>query len=159
MIFAKKSIEGQKLSKQNGLILGISFCIGIFTLAFSALFLRDILWSHGFWWYPFIFLTPGLCVILTYIMSFIEKNKILSKFKKVIDLIGRYSFEFHLVHILMFDIIEDCITKFNLQKYSYLCWTVGIIVVSVSCILLKKLTDCVIKLLDRVSKQEVKTQN
>ena len=141
MIFAKECKEYKKMTRKHVALIGTASIIGAVMLGVSRIFFSDVLWSKGLWWYPFILLTPGICVIISYTMHFCEKSKILTKFKELVELVGKYSFEIYLVHIPLIEIIDMCINKYSLQKFHYLVWIIGVIVLAIGCAVLKYMAN------------------
>lgn len=79
--------------------------IGIIMLFFFKSKYSDaILWNYGLYWYPFILITPGLCIGISIFFSWLEKFKIGKCVNKAIGIIGNNTFEIFLVHVVLFDV-------------------------------------------------------
>ena len=117
----------------------LSFIVGILFLAVSFNWLSQYLRSHGLFWYPFIFITPPLCMAISYLLIHIERLKFTRPIVSFLSLCGAYSFELYLMHIWLFPLILLWIAKYSLSEYSYFVWTAGIILLVVSCFVLRRL--------------------
>lgn len=79
--------------------------IGIIILFFfKAKFEDPILWNYGLYWYPFILITPGLCIGISIVVSWLEKFRLGKYVNKAIEIIGNNTFEIFLVHVVLFDV-------------------------------------------------------
>lgn len=79
--------------------------LGTIFLFFNVYFFSEYLWSHALFWYPFILITPGLCIILFLLTQILIKIK-LKYLIKFVSYIGKISFEIYLIHILAFSILQ-----------------------------------------------------
>ncbi len=83
----------------------------ILILGFIALFIinfyvnNELKWHYGLLWYPLIFLTFPLCLVLAFFCSYIDKNFVL--LKNSLFFCGKYSLEIYLIHMLVFDFYDD----------------------------------------------------
>lgn len=146
MVFAKACKSEYLINKRLIFTVSLFSFIGVAALWISMQYFGAHLWSKGLYWYPFIFITPGLCIVAAYVINLIKIKKI----KNLLDIIGRYSFEIYLIHIPLIEIINIIINKFSLQNYSVFIWLAGIIPLVIGCIILKKATDACLKLVNRM---------
>jgi peptidoglycan/LPS O-acetylase OafA/YrhL len=56
------------------------------------------LWYYGMYWYPFIGITPGLCLFIAYLLEKINSTRLL----KMLSFLGALSLEIYLLHIKPF---------------------------------------------------------
>lgn len=144
MIFAKQSKEGVKLSWNNAAAY-IIFMISGFVLLWVAFHqLKDYRWSHGMYWYPFIFITPGLCVCLSLVSSLLDKCKATSWVVSVLSIIGKYSFEVYLTHILIFDSVNYLVNQGVLEG-TKMVYALSMCAIPFACLLLNFLTRLITK--------------
>ena len=141
ILFADICKRNVLIDKKKVFALVISFVLGIGSLILSFLFAKSYLWSCGLYWYPFILITPPLCLAISYISMILEKRKATSQIVKFLSLCGDYSFELYLIHILMFDIISKVISYFNNYTVSCIVWVIGIVCIPIGCFALKRLTE------------------
>lgn len=104
MCLAKMGYKDIKIRKRDILLIGSVALIGFFILEYFIKKHYDLLWPFGLWWYPFILMTPGLCIGISYIIMCISKYKLGNMIKRIIEKIGESSFELYLVHIFVYDI-------------------------------------------------------
>lgn len=109
MFFGKlstKELEQKDFRKLTALsvaamLLGIA-CLALFVWRYPAR-----LWSCGFYWYPFILITPGLCILISYAMEYLKKIKIGAWFETILSFVGKHSFEVYLIHIWFYEILTN----------------------------------------------------
>lgn len=72
----------------------------IFTLILIIVFknFSELLWDYGIYWYSFIFITPGLLLLLCKIFNKFNKHFLY----RLLELIGESTFEIYLLHIFIF---------------------------------------------------------
>ena len=66
-------------------------------------------YGYGLYWYPFLLVTPGLCILLAEGFEAVGTGKIREKLLAVVKRIGDASFEIYLIHIALFSFF------FNIQ--------------------------------------------
>lgn len=116
MYFAKIFKERESISKSSIAVMLILTSIGYMMFVnFYSLF-QDKMWNYALWWYPFILITPGLCIGISIISSYIDKYKIGEKVYQLFYIIGNNTFEIYLVHILLFKICNEVLFLFKLFK-------------------------------------------
>lgn len=115
MYFAKMSeSECPVLTCKSISFLFLASVVGFAVLGMFRLFFGKFLWSYGLYWYPFILITPGLCVFISIICETMIKYKITRGFIWPLKSIGEYSFELYLVHIFCLDIYKEVIIPQNI---------------------------------------------
>ncbi len=138
MILAKASNEGKRLDKKLTAFCLLCFIIGSIFCFVAFKFFSTQLWEKGLYWYPFILLTPGICLLVAYVANISEKIKFLSFIKTVLDTIGKYSFEIYLLHIPLLTILDIAVHKFGLVEYEKLVYVFGLFLLIAGCWVLKK---------------------
>lgn len=103
MLFARQCSLGKQIGRK-GIVLFLLGTAAGFGLLFAALrFLPDVMWAHGWYWYPFLLITPGLCILISLAAMKLETGKPGRWLMKLPTLIGRNSFEVFLVHVPLFE--------------------------------------------------------
>lgn len=100
--------ENIRLKKIHCFFAILCCVIGFCLLKFFIRYYETKLWLHGLWWYPFILITPGLCMLISFICYLCDKNKIGRFIVKGFEYVGNHTFEIYLVHILLFEIFKYC---------------------------------------------------
>lgn len=101
-IYASYLFDKKDINIHENKLMIISFI----SLILTFLYLRGpwfdtykyiLIWNYGFYWIPFIFITPGLLVILTKLFDYFSKSfpQILS----VLKFLGIISLEIYLIHV------------------------------------------------------------
>ncbi len=107
MLFAKSCINGTTVTGRITLLYAGCSILGIALLVLFQTLFHNYMWSHGLYWYPFILITPGLCIAISLLMHLLDRNKCGRIVVLCLDKIGQYSFEIYLVHILVFNIVKS----------------------------------------------------
>ena len=140
MLFAESCQKDTRILKKHIFSAILMFIVGILSLYFSVIYAPQFMESHGLAWYPFILITPPLCIGISFLLHFIEKAKITAPVMAFLKLCGNYSFELYLIHLLLIPLISLFIEKYNLSNFRYLVWTAGIIPLSLGCFILRRVT-------------------
>ena len=140
MLFADVCQQSKRISACHVAAACLSFAAGVLLLAVFFKLFPTCLWSHGLYWYPFIFITPPLCMAVSYVLILMEKRNFAKPIVSLLSLCGNYSFELYLVHILLLSVISFLIGRFNLSNYSNYVWAVGVIPLVIGCFMLRRLT-------------------
>lgn len=152
MFFAKKGKENVAISKKAVIAMLAAAVLGIILLLFCYMYFPDYMWNCGLWWYPFILITPGLCVGLSVIAYAAEKNRIGKNIVKFLSLPGNYTFEIYLVHILLFYILEPGKFMSLLSIQSQNLYSLIVILLIIPAVfILKKYTSAVCKLFQKIT--------
>lgn len=128
MIFAKHgdSLLSKKIIAGALAALAAGFAL---SLVFSKFF-SHYLWTKGLFWYPFLLISPGLCIIISEINYFIDKHRkldiLLKPLRKLIAEIGKCSFEIFLVHIFVFEFADRVKSGLHLPNdfITYCCLSI-----------------------------------
>ena len=157
MLFARDCKNSVKISKTHIFITILTLLAGVLMLGFFfEYFPGKYRWPYGLYWYPFILLTPPLCVIISYISLLLEKCKITKVLLRLLDLCGSYSFEIYLLHIALITIITKLIEKMNFEKTNLVIWLVGFATLIIGCFILRRITDLCEKIYKKaVSKKQI----
>ncbi len=134
------------MCKSNLKVSRLHICFGALMLVVGLVVLKiflksDYRWSYGLYWYPFILITPPLCMAISFVAKLLEKTKVTKPILKLLSLCGQYSFELYLIHIPLVAIIPMVITKYNLVNVSWGVWLAGLFVLILLCFLIKKAAE------------------
>lgn len=140
MLFADMCRKNIIIDRKKIITLAVFFILGFGSLFFAFLFANQYLWSYGLYWYPFILITPALCLAISYICMILEKTKATTKIVRLLSLCGDYSFELYLIHILIFAIIPKVTSSFNNSTIRYVIWAIGFACIPIGCYLLRCLS-------------------
>ena len=65
----------------------------------------NVLSMYGLFWYPFVLIVPGLCVLWANVFGAMQKSKGTRLLINGIRCLGDASFEIYLIHILLFEFL------------------------------------------------------
>ena len=102
MVFGSVCHRCETLPK--AVISGALAALGTGCILIMAAFklMNSHLWSLGLNWYPFILITPGLCFAISWVMGQLDRFSIVRPIRRGLEFFGKNSFEFYLVHTLVF---------------------------------------------------------
>lgn len=150
MLFAEICQQSKRISGRHVFGAMLSFVVGMLSLALFFAWFPQYRWSHGIYWYPFILITPPLCMAISYVLIRVEKFKFAKPIVSFLSLCGDYSFELYLVHILLLTLIPCLIERLNLANVRYFVWLAGIIPLIAGCFILRRLTNLFNRLCQRM---------
>lgn len=137
MLFADMCKKNKQIRRREIAGMAIAFILGLVFIFYVLFFARQHLWDYGLYWYPFILITPPLCLAISYLSMVLERAKITKRIVAFISLCGDYSFELYLVHVLVFAIIKASIGHATIRHWA---WVVGLLCIPVGCFVLRRLT-------------------
>ena len=155
MLTGKMALSGKyTVYAKEKFVSYLVMLVGVIILSLAYTYCRNILWSHGVYWYPFILITPGLCLFISNIISVIEKRAELHWIKKCLDIVGKNSFEIYLIHIFLFEaVIPFVVEKLYLQKYNNIVWLGCFALLPIIVVCFKLYVKIVIKCVSVVKKR------
>lgn len=145
MIFAQKSKEEKELSNKSVAVLGLIAVIGVVILKVCMDRYQDFLWDYGLYWYPFILITPGICICISIFMNCVEKNNGLKWIKQLFEIVGNNSFEIYLIHIPVFEYAHEIIEDYKFAEYRNYILIGALLLTILGCIILKMIVNIVVK--------------
>lgn len=157
MLFADMCQKDTKILRKHIVGATAMFVIGLLVLFSFYIKAPQLMWSHGLYWYPFIMITPPLCMAISYVLFHIEKIRILNPIITFLSLCGNYSFELYLVHIGFLSLIPIIIERFNLSHISDFIWIAGVIPLIIGCRALRGLTLCFNRLCSKIGHAKIFT--
>lgn len=110
ILFGKRCFDGKAFSVRSIIVYILVAAVSLFALDACLDYFRSTnpgyLWYYGLYWYPFLLITPGLCIGISLVMVLLERWKVGRWLVQVLAKIGDYSYEVCLMHILVFDVLE-----------------------------------------------------
>lgn len=152
MLFADMCQKDIQISKKHIFSIILSFALGVIMLGCCIIWAEPYLWSYGLYWYPFILITPPLCIAISYLSSVLNKTKATKLVLSFFSLCGEYSFELYLLHILLASCITYTIDVFDLSRYGRLIWMAGLIPLFLGCVILRRASVCITSFLEKSNK-------
>lgn len=139
--FAKQCSRGKQLHLRGLVFYTVATLAGLVLLWKSSHLFADILWSHGWHWYPFILIVPGLCIWISLAGMALEKSGAGRWITGILGSIGKYSFEVYLVHIPLYELLTVQVPGWNLPFHANWLWLGTLPVVAVACVLLRAVAN------------------
>ena len=147
MLLGKMCFEEVELTgKMKATVVGAIF-VGIALLAFFSNQFVERYRPWGLGWYPFIFIVPGTCLVISMISILLEKNALSKHIVSAVSWVGHSSFEIYLTHFLLFEILKYCIDS-EIISDNWVIWVVALILAVILAVLLKWLTTKAKKLIN-----------
>lgn len=148
MLIAKLCKADVKLSATQVVLAVLMLAVGCILIWYFFKHLGAYKWSHGLYWYPFILVTPPLCMAISFVAMLLEKSKVTKVISGAFSLCGNYSFEIYLIHIPLIAIIPLVINRYALQNKAYIVWLCGVVALIAGCFILRR----IIKLYQKIIK-------
>ncbi len=153
MCLARLVKENISIGKKEIIALTILMILGFVSLWYFTTYCFNILWTHGLYWYPFILIIPGMCMLISIAMEKIVTFKIGPYVEKVLAILGSYSFEIFLVHALMFDIYRAFFIAID-PKYNWdMYWYIVILLITPCCMVFIALNKFINKMLNIIKEK------
>lgn len=113
ILFGKWTSEKKQFNNITTSLIILSSFVGLISIVLlSNYFPNSTLWNYGFFWYPFILITPGLCILITFALDALR----LSVINKVLAFFGTISLELYLLHIKLFEKSNLLADYFNISR-------------------------------------------
>lgn len=135
MLLARWCREEKVLTAKPLLACLLAMVLGFGLLHYCYNHFESILWSHGLHWYPFLLITPGLCITLSLVAGATEKLRFSPLLTKPLEAIGKCSFELYLVHIPIFEFLRPRVKELPYDRN--LLWLGIFLLTALSCVILK----------------------
>lgn len=152
MLCGKLCQTDKKISAVHIVLAAAAFLVGTAALIISYLWLPEHLWSKALYWYPFILITPPLCIALSFLAMLLERFKIARLLTSFLSLVGDYSFEVYLIHVLQLNVLLSLIAKYQLHRFNHWIWLAACLALFPCCYLLRAASKLCLKLLSKLSK-------
>ena len=151
MLFAKYCREDADFAPGMYFVLGVGLVLGLLALVVVFQKFEYYLWPKGLYWYPFILITPGLCVAVSLFGMLAEKWRIGRLVLGFIDKAGNYSFELYLVHIFVIEVADYLISTACLLPDTKLVWCAVLVIVVIGTPVLRQLTRLISQAMGRIT--------
>lgn len=139
MAFARLCRDEHTLTAKSILPLAGVSILGFALLAFATAYFPDTLWQMGMHWYPFILITPGLCIALSLSMILMKRLHLI---ECILNFFAHYSFELFLVHLFVYEIVKRLIHSGNIPA-SPVIWILTAAISVAGAVLLSKLSHLI----------------
>lgn len=147
MVFGKLAKQGYVLKGKDYLVMRFAALVGVSALLVCQFRFPALLWNCGFYWYPFALIVPGSCVFFSWLAEKMEKCKALRWLKKVLEVVGIYSFELYLIHVFFYEGVMPQILDYLWRITVNMQWLMSIPVIILGTFLLNRVTSIVSRLL------------
>lgn len=118
VMYGKLGKQGFALNLKTGFLHVLSAVAGCLLLYATRNWTDELLWNRGMNWYPFLFITPGCCMFVSFLCEYLIRWNPVKLLLRPVQLMGEYSFELYLVHILFFEQLRFTIYELFAQ-FSY----------------------------------------
>ena len=106
LYFGRALIEQRASSRKLSAALYACMAAGLVALAFFWRKLPELtLWNYGLWWYPFLLITPGLCLLASVVSDALRQSflrPLITGFERM----GEASYEIYLVHFILLQLLD-----------------------------------------------------
>ena len=103
VVCAKMAKQGKVLTKMDYLLMLLATAMGAVSLFAFNRYMPDLLWLCGLHWYPFALIVPGICIALAVLMERFQHLNLFRFVNRILEIIGRYSFEVYLTHVFLYE--------------------------------------------------------
>jgi len=124
VLFGKYTCEKKQPQWINSFSLYSIALVSLVLLLFVKHVYPEWLWNDGLYWYPFIGITPGLCLFVVYVLEKTKPAYVL----KVLSFLGALSLEIYLLHIKPFTKAVDISVHFGIPRLLILCIIVALVI-------------------------------
>jgi peptidoglycan/LPS O-acetylase OafA/YrhL len=97
-------------------------CLVVLLLAKD--YYTGLLWYYGLYWFPFLGITPGLCLLVVYTLEKTNSPYLL----RTLSFLGALSLEIYLLHIKPFIKAGDIATSLGLPRPLVLCIIIALVI-------------------------------
>lgn len=145
MVFGRMCKEDRELSLPALVGCVAASALGFWLMKFCTDHFESILWSYGLHWYPFLLITPGVCIVLSLAGLALEKVRYSKILTKPLAAIGAYSFELYLLHVPLYEFLHPRLRELPYDRNLMCLATLPVI--WVGCVVLKKVGKLISRLL------------
>ena len=108
ILFAEYGSQHQAFTFSECIRFLVGSTIGIVMLLFFYYVFPDLMLSYGLYWWPFLLIVPGFCLILSLSAKKIEK--VFPQFIHILNLIGKCTLEIYAIHSFLFVILHNAMS-------------------------------------------------
>ena len=145
MVFARMCREERSLTPKGLTIALVLSALGFVLMRFCTGHFESILWSYGLHWYPFLLITPGLCIALSLAGLLLEKVKFSKILTAPLETMGKYSFELYLIHVPLYEFLRPLLRELPYPRN--LMWLATLPPLALGCITLKLTANLITRML------------
>lgn len=152
--FGKLAKNEVRMNKLHLGIMTIGSIVGFGLLIYWKSIHTDDLYDKGYFWYPFILITPGVCMLISRFMELIKDRNGARIIEKTIRICGKCSFEIYLLHLFFFDIVDYNLMANEVIEDKLIWWLLTLLALIPACFILCQMRKIVDKLLMRFQEIE-----
>lgn len=104
MVIAKLAKQECVITKKGWVVTASTALCGVVVLIWCFKKYEAYLWSYGLYWYPFLLIVPGACLIVSFFLEQLQKNLLGRAIVRFFGFFGKFSFEIYLIHVFVLDI-------------------------------------------------------
>lgn len=145
MVYARQAKQGAVIPAVGWALHLLAALAGICVFWVSFIRFPGFLYQ-GLYWYPFVLIVPGFCLLLSAAADFTEKHPPLRWISRGLSAIGTYSFELYLVHIFLFESVMPRLSDRLPGIPNNLLWLCSLPVIAAGCYILNKAARLVSRL-------------
>lgn len=149
--FAKRSKMQDAMKKREVALWLLTMAVDFVLLQWCFNYYSDYLWSYGLYWYPFILITPGLCISISLFAEALSKTNA----KRIITLLsklGTHTFPIYLAHDFLFEYLIPDMIRDQIIPNSNLIWAIAFLAVIPAVLLLVGLERMFFRSMDFIRK-------
>ena len=151
-LFGKICRTNKTVTRTHVVLLAVSLVLGLAAILAVDRFGADYIWSHGLQWYPFILITPPLCLLISLFSSLLSKTKWTRAIVSFFSLCGEYSFELYLLHFFLISVVNVLLKLPAFAPHSTLLWLGAGLLLFFLCYLLRRVANGLSTLLFQTKK-------
>lgn len=149
MFVAKKAKQGYSLGIKDAAFQLLLVLAGVVALWVFQNRFPDFLWSCGLYWYPFVLIVPGSCLLISFLAAWLEKFAWLKWMNRLLETVGAYSFEIYLVHVFLYEFFLPGRLERLYRIPHNLRWALTIPVIALGAFLLNRIAAIVDKAISK----------
>lgn len=124
ILFGKYTYEKKQPRWINPISLYGTTVLGLVLLMFVKHTYSGWLWYYGLYWFPFIAITPGLCLSLSTVLEKFKPTYLL----RILSFLGGLSLEIYLLHIKPYGKAAELATYWGTSKEIVLCLIIALVI-------------------------------
>lgn len=126
--------ENYRFGPKQILVMEALVIPGLILIVVFKAFFPNILWTHGLYWYPSLLIVSAYCFNISAVLHLLRNSKFGQLLHKVLEVLGRNTFELFMVHIFIDDVLMMVYADHPNQR---LVWIIGTLLIVPGVLLLK----------------------